>query len=106
MHNILKKKCNQDLTIHPCSGRVDGDKSFGKDYTIKCFAEPKTQVVRNMNGEEVVSDTTLFIDGVYVDKIKSDDEITFEFLGRREIHNIQVFPAIKGRGYDHLEVLV
>lgn len=106
MHNILRKKCKQDLIVHPCISTTDGDKLFGNSYTLKCFGEPKIQVVRNVDGEEVVSDTTLFLDGAFVGHIKPEDEITFEFLGRREIHNIQIFPAIKGVGYDHLEVYV
>ena len=106
MHKVLKKKCRQNLIVHPCLGRVDGDKNFGDSYTLRCFAEPKIQIIRNMEGEEVVSDTTIFLDGVLFSQIKSDDEIELDLLGRREIHNLQVFPALKGDGYDHLEVYV
>lgn len=106
MHAILKKKCKQDLIVYPCEKRVDGDKIFGTEHTLKCFSEPKVQVVRNVEGEEVVSDTTIFIDGESFDSIHVDDEVELKFLGRREIHNIQIFPALKGEGYDHLEVYV
>jgi len=106
MHPELKKQCRQDVTIFPFDKRVDGTRSFKSPFNLKCYSEPKVRMVKNTKGEEVVSLSTIIVDGINVDKISVYDDISMTILNRRPVINIQAFPDPFKPGYAHLEIYV
>lgn len=106
MHPIIKRQCRQDLTIHPFDKRVDGNRSFKDDVAVKCYSEAKVRIVKNPQGEDVTSTTTIIMDGADLDKITVQDDVSMDLIQRRAVINIQAFPGVFTAGYDHLEVYV
>lgn len=63
--------------IKPCLHRSGtGSKTFGVPIEIKCYAEGKITVVTDNTGKEVVSNTSLYVDGDTA--ISPLDNIIFE----------------------------
>lgn len=78
MDYILKRKLNHNISIEPAlpqSGR--GDKSYGIAQSFKCYPDGRRKLVRTVDGEEVVSVLTLYLDGTpETETIKAEDRIT------------------------------
>ncbi len=69
----------QQLTIKKRSGvnRYAEDAHTGTAVTYDCFIEPGTSMVRDMNGKEVVSQGTVYVDVAGKALIEVTDEMVF-----------------------------
>lgn len=64
MYDSLKPWLNLPVTIHPFIKRNGtGSKQFGEDVRAVCYAQGETVFVKNVDGEEVTSNTQLYFDG-------------------------------------------
>ena len=106
MHPTLKAQLKQDLTVYPFIGCIDGDMSFGEAKILKCFSVPTQRKVINREGEEVVSNTTIYLDGESLKDIHEQDEVELEYVSRRAIITISPYPSPFTPGYDMVEVVV
>lgn len=65
---------NTPVTIRPyLSIDATGDKTYGPDFTAKCYPEFSNKVVVNVSGKEVVSSHTLYFKEDVI--VSSDDKI-------------------------------
>lgn len=106
MEAILKQHCNRRMTIYPFDKIIDGDASYKDPIEILVYYEPEIQMVRDMNGREVVSQGIIFVKDEDVGKISIKDMISVEYLPDVQILNLQAFQELFGPGWDHLEVYV
>lgn len=114
MHSQIKRLCNQTLTIYPVIGTVDGTPNFGTPITRSCYSVAVERRFRTSNGEEVISQSTIYLDGAFVNDIHPKDEVEVTFppyvdrplITRRPILNLQPIPLLFGGGIDQIEVLV
>lgn len=64
MYESLKPWMNVPLTVIPYTGRTaTGGKKLGEPYEAKCYPQGEVNVVRNWQGVEVTSNTSLYVDG-------------------------------------------
>lgn len=65
MDPIIKARCTQPVTHMPFVSRNGyGDKEYGQDVHLMCYMHEKVTMVKDKTGEEVVSTTTLYLDGM------------------------------------------
>lgn len=72
----IKKLLRIPLEIHPYEGVDDRlDVSYGAPIPTTCYAESEIKVVNDTSGKEVVSNTTIYLDGSEV--ISENDKILY-----------------------------
>jgi hypothetical protein len=106
MDQALLKHLNQSINVHPYDKIVDGDKSYKAPITLAAYFEPKNQLVRNVDGEELLASGLFVVDGSHIGEIGINDLIESSYLGTHEILSIQPFPSMFDDSCDHLEVYI
>lgn len=77
MYDSLREWMDVPLTVKPFSKRTGtGDKVFGEPIDVFCYPKGEVTVVRNWQGVEVVSNTSLYVDGTV--SVSNLDEVVFE----------------------------
>ena len=77
MYNSLKDWMNLPAKIKPFVKRTGtGTKIYGEPFDVKCYAACKAQNVTDNTGNEVVSNTQIYVDGATA--IDVLDSVTFE----------------------------
>ena len=92
MDYSIKKRLNQNITIHPFISR-DGaaDASYGTPIVLKGFAYGYVRTVRNLKGEEVVSKKTIYL----TQEVSKDDLVEID-NGKFPIIDFQIWPEENG----------
>lgn len=94
MDSRLKKRLTHTATHHPCTSQnAYGDRTFGTPIDRNCFRDGRVTMVKNIEGEEVVSSITLYFDGLFPISVKDH----FVFEGKE-------YPVINYQPYDGLEM--
>lgn len=55
----LLQRAGQDITVEPFEGEGPFGAEYGAEDTVRCLVEHKRKLVRNAEGAEVISETTL-----------------------------------------------
>ncbi|MNB67616.1 hypothetical protein D3C87_865200 [compost metagenome] len=79
MYSSLKRWANVPFEIMPFVGENTAlDKEYGPDIEALCYPISEVKVVVTRDGEEAISNTTLYVDAIYTikynDRIKFDDD--------------------------------
>jgi hypothetical protein len=61
VRQIPRRMMRDSVTITPLLGESGLGPAYGPAATIRCRANPVRQLVRNSDGEEVVSELTLYV---------------------------------------------
>ncbi len=104
MDPVLKGWLNMTVTWEPfVSYSGSGVPTYGTPVQLKCFLEGVRRIVRNREGEEVVSNWTLVLDDLRVASMKEQDRITLPTGESPPI--IRIAPLYDDKGsVDHYEV--
>lgn len=88
MHPVVRRRLRPIVTVWPCIGVVDGDKSFGEPYVLKGYVEPKQTFITTRVGNQVETKFIIILDGTDVGKIKDTDEIATTRIARTPVISI------------------
>lgn len=102
----IKQRLKFDIMVYPCTGKVDGDSTFGTPIPLKGYEVPKYGVTVVRNGVSLVVKSIIYFDGADFDKIHKDDEIGSIFSGRVPVQAIMPYLAPTGPGYGLIEVYI
>jgi hypothetical protein len=76
--------------------------SYGDPYEVRCYFEKKRELVRDSNGQEIVSSAKMFLDPVHEPPPKSI--VTFEGTDYEVISSARFDNPIAGAKPHHTEV--
>jgi hypothetical protein len=63
----IKKLLKIPLIIHPYTGQSDAlDNTYDTPRVSTCYGEGTMKIIKDRNGEEVVSELTLYVDGAEI----------------------------------------
>ena len=102
MHPQIKKRLVDSIQWYDCVA-IDGamDKTFAQVRIIKGYSVSKKRVVRTRDGKEIISNTTIYMDGTEI--ITDNDECIVPYGVRTPV--LQITPY-KSKNGGLLEVLV
>jgi len=70
---------NDTITIEPfLTEDVHGDRTYGAAVTYPAFVSQRIKVVKSMQGEDVVSNVSIMLDGAVVFDRRGRDRITID----------------------------
>jgi len=79
MLSKCKKYAKNEIIIKPfLSIDGEGQAAYGDDIDLTCLISGKLTVVKNLQGDEVVSMKTLYIDAALISNISYKDVLIFE----------------------------
>lgn len=70
---MVKEYLNQTATLKTTTGRTGYGKPITSDKTIPCRFEMKRKLVRDRQGNEVVSEATMYC----IEPVKPDDRVVY-----------------------------
>lgn len=75
----IKKLLKIPLIIHPYTGQSDSlDNTYGPPRDSTCYGDGQMKNITDRNGEEVVSELTLYVDGAEI----LDENDKFEYYDK------------------------
>lgn len=70
---------NDTITIEPfLTGDTHGDRTYGPAVTYPAFVSQRIKIVKNMQGEDAVSNVSIMLDGAVVFDRRGRDRITID----------------------------
>lgn len=92
MDRELAAMCDSTVKIEPYVSRTGaGDITYGPSYSLACLTVGKVKMVRTLEGQEKISDTQLFLDGLGAETLTPNDRLTLHNGVRRQIIGIGTY---------------